>query len=829
MNIQDSFGITPVISNIIEKKAHKSRLIEIFNNYRDLTRPEKLKLIKIVNSKEYNSIVEHFNFKVIKKLNQLHPNNNDVELLKNLTLLINNYPKYLLTNDLSIKSKKDLSVEGEANIVYKKLLGEKHRIIDALKAQMNNGTKVALLLQLESALEIYRPKTIVPITFMIENLINKDSADVFLEATKNNMDLPLVLTKTIIYNQIEPFQKLLQPQDIYVQKNGALVLVLPKGTLPSQLGFNTDKNFEKWDKPLSTIPPIPLNFSEDVNQLFLKNQEDHAFERIISLQGHGSSPNKELGIEEGQVAGLPMQEFQKGLQVLKENHMQFLHVFSCYSGGINSTQLHTPEGITPCPILVESALDIPAFSSPGSYMDFFNKVENLLYKAELKEPKLAKHLLQSDLLSIAKKTPLHQSSSLNNYLNSLATTLLPTNVSDIPKVSYSLPTLNKVLDLKSKFKLPLKEIVVLPELTTVLFSFPIFDGKLSVQGKELIFASRGGDSHHLVKELEAPHIDILKLAKATFESTMGFPSPAKKAYYFGKIMCLYHGKLTELENCMFKKTDKECLLLFKVKDEENFTCMNYSEKSDFYTDERMFVPKNQTKALSLREVDLFIYDTLEETQASNETLLQSGVSAFGKDSAANFNSIFWSHEKAKVNLKEMKKDFIESTDSLSEEEVLTFVNRFPLLIKYLGKKWINYLPIFLGAVDTVPSVLEATENKTLMELLKFLPRDKTYLSYTNLAAKEDEETVIAFLEHNPFNIDYCSKKMKNNIQVMLTAVAKNSKFFPLASEELKMNQEFLLKCLEIAPDTLKNMSVSARKKLSKFHQIPLAPDPSSKR
>lgn len=814
MNIQDSFGLMPVNNfKFDSNKANKNKLIDIINKSSELSKPEKLKLTKVVNSKKYESVMDRFNFKTSKDSNYLAPSN-DIELLNNLTLLINNYPKSLLASDLSVRSKRELPLNDDSNNVYEKLKMEKNRIIHDLKLQVDDGTHMALLLQLEAALDLYRPRTVVPVTIMIENVINKDSPDVFLDAAKNNKELPTVLTKTIIYNQAEPFQKLLESQDIYVQKEGGFVLVLPKGSDPASLGFNTLKNFEKWEKPLSEIPPTPLNFSEDVTQLLLKNQEDRTFDRLISLQGHGSSPSADLGVEEGQVAGLPVNELQKGLQVLQKNNMQFLHIFSCYSGGINSTKLHTPEGVTPCPILVESSLDIPAFSSTGGYKDFFGKVEELLYKSDQRQPKLASQLLQSDLLLIAKKTPLHQTKNLNNYLNSLATTLLPTSVSDVPKVSYSLPTLDKVLDLKSEIKRQGKEILVLPHLKTVLFSFPIVEGKLRIQGKELLLASRGGTSQHLIHELEAPNCDIKEIAKTLFESTMGFPSPAKKAYFFGKVTCLYNGKLTELENCMLKKSDKESLLLFKVKGEERFVCMNYCEESDFYDDTRMFVPKNQTTALSLNEIKLLIYDTLEETKASNETLLQSGTT-FNKDILSNFNHIFWSNEEEKVDLKEMKRNFINATDHLSEGEVIQLVSRFPILIKYLGEKWKENKNILMGAIESYPAVLEVTDNKTLRELLQFLPPDKTYLAYTSLAAREDEETVTAFLNHNPFNIDHCSKKMKNNENVMLNAVRKSGMFFPLASEELKENEKFLGECLKIAPDTLKHMSVKARNLLSK--------------
>lgn len=242
--------------------------------------------------------------------------------------------------------------------------------------------------------------------------------------------------------------------------------------------------------------------------------------------------------------------------------MIFLHVFSCYSGGINSTQLHTLEQLIPCPILVESSVDIPAFSSSEGYGKLFAKTEELLFKKNknnVRMPKILQHLSQADLFEIAKQTPLHLAKNLNNYLNSLAMTLLPTNVADVPKISYTLPTLDLVFDINSQLKNKRQKgdsartINVPPQHSTLLFSSSVVDSKIIINGSKLLLAARGGSSQHLVRELEAPNIDIQQIAKATFESTMGFPSPAKKSYYFGTITCQYNGKLTVLENCMLKK------------------------------------------------------------------------------------------------------------------------------------------------------------------------------------------------------------------------------------------------------------------------------------
>lgn len=265
-------------------------------------------------------------------------------------------------------------------------------------------------------------------------------------------------------------------------------------------------------------------------------------------------------------------------------------------------------------------------------------------------------------------------------------------------------------------------------------------------------------------------------------------------------------------------------MLFKPAEENDFCCTGYTEQSDFFTDERAFVPTNQTRQLSLGEVNLLIYDTLNETQASNSTLAQAGTTQFDKDILANFNDLFWhggkqtpsyaeditNGQNLKTKIDTLKKELALSTENLAKDDVIKLIKRYPLIIKFLDEKWQNDHNILMNVLPFDPNVLQVAGNKTLLAMIKDLPFDKTYLAYASPAAKDNEEVVIAFLNHNEFNFDYCSKKMRSNPNVMLVAIAKNSMFFPSASDDLKNNEDFLLKCIETSPKAFKHMSEQAR-------------------
>lgn len=853
----------PVLNKIKELSKSEKNPTKLIVDYiyksNEFSQTEKKKLtnfVKQLDSKNTDfQLLSRFPSRYKTGSSALPAPGTEKEMIKNLNEIINKYPQYILGNNLEVYSKNDLPMETDPAKVYQNLKIEKSKIlnqirslVDQLKTKDNEQDSViipddktnkaltislAVLVEIDAALEIYKPRETIPITFMIENSINKDSPDVFLDATKRmlNSKSPVVLTKAIVYNQTNEYEELLKSQDVYVQRNGGFILVLPKGENPSKLGFNTNE-IEKWTKPLSEIPVTSLDFSKDVDGLLLKDQEDLQFDRIISLQGHGSSPHSETILEEGQVSGLPISEFQKGISTLKDKNMIFLHIFSCHAGGVNTTQLHTSEGTVPCPILVESSVDIPAYASSSSagYDKMFTKAEKLLFKKsqmDKRMPKSLQHASQADMFKLAHLTPLHQTQNPANYLNSLSMTILPSNVSDVPRVSYSMPTLGLVFDVNKNVKnmrhhgLSTSFIEVPPNQSTLLFSAPVIDSKIIASGTNLILIARGGNSQHLVRELEAPNVDLMTIVKSTFEMSLRYPSPARKAYFFGSITCKYNGVITTFKNCMIKKSGNEAILLFKKQGEENFTSIGYVIESDFYDDTMVYSPKNSTKQLTSSEANLLIYDTLRETEASDLTLKQAGTTPFPKNILAEFNELFWQGNeqdpsenmtnKLDLNNKidDFKKKVITFTKNLTREEMIKRLKQFPMMIKYADEKWQNDVSLLLELIPLDPTVLQFANSKTLLEILKQLPAEK-YLKYVSEEAKEDEEVVIAFLKHNTFNIDDCTNKNKSNPRIMLAAIAKSDFMFPVAAASLKNNEDFLLKCIEIKPTTFKHMSEEAR-------------------
>lgn len=821
-SIKSGYNITHLDDKISKSKLG-GELAKIINGSSNFSKAEKKSVIKIIDGeKELYNIFRKYKEIPGSGIDSSAPASHR-NLISNLNLLINNYPNMLLGNDLAVYHKKDLPDNTDVNVVFDKLKSEKERIMNSLETGSDNSMQIAALMEINAALDIYVPKKTVPITFHLQNTINKDSNDVFLDAIKEGVkdDFPIILTKTIIYNQVAAFESVLKDKDVYVQKNGSFVLVLPKGAEPKSLGFNI-KNFEKWEKPFSEIPAVPLSFSSDLNHLFLKDQENMRFERIISLQGHGVPPNQELGQVKGEVSGLPMDAFHEGLGVLKDNNMVFLHLFTCFGGGENSTQLHGIGGEVPCPILVESSLELPAFGSKEGYGKLFSKVDDLLFKnsESVKEPRTLHQLSQTNLSQIAKLTPMSQTKDMNAYMFCLSMALLPTSLSDVPKVGYVQPTLEGIIDIhgelkKQHIRTDSTSVLNVPsEQSTMLLSSPVIDSKIVIEGPKLTLISRGGTSQHLIRELEAPNVDIEQIAKATFEIGLGLSSPAKKAYYFGKVTCKYNGELKELENCMFKKTDTECYLLFKVKGEDGFTYVNYVEEKN------AAVPKNKTSKLSSKEAELLVYDTLRETQASKGNLEQIGVTPFDsrKDILNSFPALFWHNESLIENradldqyLTKLESEIEQAFANSSNEEIIELLERSPVFFRYLDKKWRSDVSIITKVVPTYPSALEFVDNDTLKEVIKVLPSRKGFLKYCSSEARGNEEIVALFLKHNLFgNIDACGKSAKNNSNLMLIAVSKYAGIFPFIGEDLKNDDEFLMKCVEVAPSVFKHMSEKAR-------------------
>lgn len=834
----------------------KDLIIQSIKLLDDFSNPEKkslIKSIKLMSYEEFDNLESRLNPKNFIKNNEGDFGNEspkkDEDIFLNLNKIINEFPSYVMSNDLSVFKKNNLSKDTDAILVYHALCKKRHNILKELHLIANLphdkhdhsvkvlsseliAIKLAILLRLNKVIKLYKPKKIVPIAFFIENSIKKDSPDVFLPAIEKMIQskITTVITKTILYNNLKEFDTLFAFSlcDIYMQENGGFILILPKNSNLEELGFNTLKHFKKLSMPIQYIPATPLNFNEDIKKLFISESQDYVFHRLVSIQGHGLSPSEESYTNEGQIAGLSILEFQMGMKTLQENGMIFLHLFSCYSGGINSTKIHTIDGVTPCPVLVESSLDLPVFSSHSGYDRLFKETEKLLFKNyfdDKKTPMKIHHLSQKDMMKIARLTPLNLSEDKKNYLNSLAMSFFPNNLSDIPKVRYVLPTLSLIFDIHKNLKKLRKkgldnQIIEVPvDRSTLLFSDPVINSSIVIKGQQLILISGGGNAQHLIKELDASNLNILNIAKMTFESSIGHPSPAKKAYFFGSVKCLYHNNAVELQNCMIKKTDTECLLLFKVKGEENSVVIRYVIKSNWMTDEKSYEPLGEPTALSSNEIDLLVYETLYETKASELTLKQIGTTIFNKNILSEFDSIFWPDKKdfsikdessLYSNIIQIKMKISALTKNLTLEEVIKFTMRYPLIAKYINEKWHNNEEFLMTLLPHAANVMEIASPETILKLLPRLPQDEAYLKYISASAKSNQALMVALIQHNFYNFDYLTSENKADPVIMLAAVKLHPDVFPYIAESLKNDEEFLIQCLEVAPHTFKHMSEAAR-------------------
>ena len=256
--------------------------------------------------------------------------------------------------------------------------------------------------------------------------------------------------------------------DIYIQKNGAFSVVIPKGKPVTEFGFNAG-NLEKSTGQHLKPSGLPI----DIPSLFINENEKQRFFRLISISGHGSYPGfpEALNPEQpGVIAGIPTNEFQKTLKDLKEKNTAFLLLFSCYSAGTNVANIHLPEETLPYPIYVNSSFDLPTkeitrsvgidMPSSGGYdrTKVLVEVQKLIFPTDPLHALLRtvpRQLTQRDRESLSR---IMDYPFLVSKFTNLGTLFLPSNKSDIPKVAYTLANPKDILDVTRAYQ---KEIAFL--------------------------------------------------------------------------------------------------------------------------------------------------------------------------------------------------------------------------------------------------------------------------------------------------------------------------------------------------------------------------------
>lgn len=442
-------------------------------------------------------------------------------------------------------------------------------------------------------------KSIQPIPlsiYLLEQLYGDPGSLVSGAATDIQNDLPVVITKSLLYSYPIAFQHLLKDKDIYEQENGQFILILPKNSNMPSLGFNAEslKPTKVDDLLNKEIVEPTANIELNLKQLFINETDDKIFKRAIVLDGHGIFPSQDRA---GYITGIEVPVFQNVLQILKDYNTSFLAVQSCFSGGANATDIHLPDETIPYPILlVGAATEDPTQGPVNGAKSLLQKSIQFLFKG--KEGKLTEtSLTQNHLHQITNEIIPRQ-----NAPTFISTFFLPKSAKDIPQIAYT--STQEALDLgktmqhihheklaeflREKYKLhaleekPIENIEApsenyieiessRPRHSDVYLSRPVNNLQLGIPTGPIEesfyltpkpafgFVSRGGKAFHYISEVDAEHNDFETIASQTFNRS---GLAASKTFIIGKIHCDMDDKPVILNNVVISFSDKRCFVMY---------------------------------------------------------------------------------------------------------------------------------------------------------------------------------------------------------------------------------------------------------------------------
>jgi hypothetical protein len=402
---------------------------------------------------------------------------------------------------------------------------------------------------------------------------------------------PTVITMGLYNSHQKKFDRLFKDSQIYYQQKGKaerLMLILPKVATADHLGFKIGGDsfngnpLVKWRGKDASFPlNKEFNFNKNLQQIFLPEEEDRGFYRIVKATGHGRYAGSMVGLN-------PEGEFQEFVKVLKNHQTVFLGLTSCFLGGTNSTKIEE----IPFPIFVESSMDVGAYTSAllsnSSINDEFainlDKVKQFLFPLlsdktqAYRSPKPISNAQISHCVNISSYY------QVKGTFSNLGTIFQPTPPG-VPKIANTISTANLTLDISQAVKkcknlfgmLKNREVELIDQNEAsigYLFSEPINLIKLNIHVEtQKSFLSRGGHFHHLISEIIADNQKIEDFGEATFNAFAKESNDnnyRNKAFFIAKMKCQYKGKVTELEQVVMSHLGKTRKIMFKVSGKKNF-------------------------------------------------------------------------------------------------------------------------------------------------------------------------------------------------------------------------------------------------------------------
>lgn len=543
-----------------------------------------------IDTKETNSIL-------IKELFVANSPKNIDELLRNLHLVLNNFPYFQLDNHLAVYPYNKIPPGTRIKFIGQNLKEKVERFTkNATEAQAKEVQEMA-----KEIFHLLKPTKAVHLIFIMETMLNGDSTNVmFLNIKHHLLAKSLVIINKNLY--LFHFQKIKQLGTfftIYSQKEGSLVVICPKNIDLDECGFNSDY-FEKSNRWNTEAYIFKEDIQADIKKILKDDNEEKGFHRFIAMIGHG-------GLDEisNRIVGMPINQFQDCLDILQQKKMAFLCLRSCFAGGTMSHQIHQKNGAIPCPIYIESPTNVPS-NTGNNETDHFSSLlcqaEEEIFHREYRKIGLyiKKHLTEQSMQKIAEKAPIISNSIFQNLgmfliygsgKNETKKIVVP----DTP-FTFNLDTkLHKSFYNSPKKDLPTFIDFSLLKKAYVLNSFVIPAKIIRKSPLPFGFISLSDTSHHLIAEMEVSfelEIEVVSEEDVAFEylKQIGlctfnmfvqenngqiFLEPSTKVFAIGLLRCNHKNTIVDIEQVVIQNFSVERRIYFRLKNSKKFNVIRF--------------------------------------------------------------------------------------------------------------------------------------------------------------------------------------------------------------------------------------------------------------
>jgi ankyrin repeat protein len=559
---------------------------------------------------------------------QAIPPHNASQLVYNLQLVYDNFPRYQLGNDLSVWNSGSGALPRQTDRMI--ILNQLRKLSQTYLARDTHSEEIEITCHrlVEWAVEHLKPFTTVKLAIVIGD--ETDNGAMLINANNAVVDaMPLIISKELLVRYQNEFKKNTPALNFFIQENGKLVLILPKNNNPKDLGFDCSQT-KKWlGEPLDNDLNA-TNLPSDLNQIFL-NDPSCDFFRLIAMFGHGSYPTSLSS--SGLVLGCSTHLIQNVLKVLKDKNVLFMYAESCYSGGVNSAHIEMPgQGGVPFPIMIGSASDHVSFSndrlSPNSLLKRAKECLFANHLPMIKKP--FRNLSQSDMQSIGQQSPVKNTA---DALFNLPLALFPSKAGDVSKKVICNSTTSYVdVDLQIK-KNKSKHFILnytFPGYSRIgvvyLISSPVLNLEIyNTSDKACSFAATGTTGHHIIKEVKVAKQEFSNIVLRTlnvFQWTEGeVKEPSTKVIAIANLKCLVNDKPQELENTVIYLGPKKRFVLYRIAKENKYHLDTYILKPSILYPKDMWF-SHESKILDEVEAVYLMYESFFESQPTLQSLRQ---------------------------------------------------------------------------------------------------------------------------------------------------------------------------------------------------------------